>query len=69
MKIPNYVLDRIVKRRRYVEKAWDAAYSLPEWLGKNEIYVEGCDEIGGTEMFLNSNESAHRVTDAILEKE
>lgn len=69
MKIPNYVLDLIVKRRRYVEKATDAAYSLQEWLDKNEICVEGCDEIGGTEMFLNPNESARRVMNAILEKE
>lgn len=68
MKIPNYVLDLIIKRQRYVEKAMDAAYSLQEWLDKNEIYVEGCDEIGGTEMFLNPNESAHRVIDAIIEK-
>ena len=35
MKIPNYVLDLIVKRQRYVEKALDAAYSLQEWLNKN----------------------------------
>lgn len=69
MKIPNYVLDLITKRQRYVEKAMDAAYSLQEWLDKNEIYVEGCDEIGGTEMFLNPNESAHRVIDAIIGKE
>lgn len=69
MKIPNYVLDLITKRQRYVEKAMDAAYPLQEWLDKNEIYVEGCDEIRGTEMFLNSNESAHRVIDAIIGKE
>lgn len=30
MKIPNYVLDLIIKRQRYVEKALDAAYSLQE---------------------------------------
>ena len=28
MKILNYVLDLIIKRQRYVEKALDAAYSL-----------------------------------------
>lgn len=69
MKIPNYVLDLIIKRQRYVEKALDAAYSLQEWLDKNEIYVEGCDEIGGYEMFSNPHESARRVITAILEKE
>lgn len=69
MQIPNYALDLIIKRQRYVEKALDAAYSLQEWLDKNEIYVEGCDEIRGTEMFLNPNESAHSVMNAIIEKE
>ena len=69
MKIPKYVLDLIIKRQRYVEKAMDSAFSLQEWLDKNEIYVEDCDEIGGCEMFVNPDESARRVMNAILEKE
>nr|DAY85102.1 MAG TPA: hypothetical protein [Caudoviricetes sp.] len=53
-----------------LKKPWmQLTLSLQEWLDKNEIYVEGCDEIGGTEMFLNPNESARRVMNAILEKE
>lgn len=69
MKIPKYVLDLIVKRRRHTEKAMDVAFSLQEWLDKNEIHVEDYDEIGGTEMFVNPHESARRVMNAILEKE
>lgn len=69
MKIPNYVLDLIVKRQRYVEKALDAAYSLQEWLDKNEIQIEDEDSVGGYEMFSNPYESARRVMNAILEKE
>lgn len=47
----------------------DSAFSLQEWLDKNEICVESYDEIGGTEMFVNPDQSARRVMNAILEKE
>lgn len=69
MKIPNYVLDLIVKRRRYVEKAMDNAVSLQDWLDKHGIQIEDEDSVGGYEMFSNPYESARRVMNAILEKE
>lgn len=68
MKIPKYVLDLIIKRQRYAEKVMDSAFSLQEWLDKNEIYVEDYDQIGGSEMFVNPDESASRVLKAIIEK-
>lgn len=69
MQIPKYVLDLIIKRQRYAEKAISAAYSLQEWLDKNGICVEDYDESGGAEMFVDSHESAIRVLKAIIEKE
>ena len=69
MKIPNYVLDLIVKRRRYGEKDMDNAVSLQDWLDKHGIQIEDEDSVGGYEMFSNPYESAHRVMNAIIEKE
>ncbi len=69
MKIPNYVLDLIIKRQRYVEKAMDNAISLQDWLDKNGIQIEDEDSVGGYEVFSNPHESARRVMNAILEKE
>lgn len=69
MKIPNYVLDLIIKRQRYTEKAMDNAVSLQDWLDKHGIQIEDEDSVGGYEMFSNPHESACRVITAILEKE
>ena len=69
MKIPNYVLDLIIKRQRYAEKAMDTAVSLQDWLDKNEIEIEDEDSVGGYEMFSNPYASSCRVMNAILEKE
>lgn len=69
MNIPKYVLDLIIKRKRYAEKAMDNAVSLQDWLDKNEIQIEDEDSAGGYEMFSSPYASSCRVINAILEKE
>lgn len=69
MKIPKYVLDLIVKRQRYAEKAMNASVDLQTWLDDNNIQLEEYDAVGGSETFANPYNSARRVMNAILQKE
>lgn len=69
MKIPKYVLDLIVKRQRYAEKAMNASVDLQTWLDDNNIQIEEYDAVGGSETFANPYNSACRVMNAILQKE
>ena len=69
MKVPKYVVDLIIKRQRYAEKAMNAAVDLQTWLDDKNIQIEEYDSVGGSETFANPHKSACRVMNAILDKE
>lgn len=69
MKIPKYVLELVIKRKRYAERAMNAAVDLQTWLDNNDISIEEYDAVGGSETLANPYQSACRVINAILEKE
>ena len=69
MKIPKYIDRLIDKRRRLADELQLTDWKLCEWLDKNEIETFPEDSRGGVEMYVNPEESAERIREAIERKQ
>lgn len=69
MKIPKYIENMIIRRKKLAEQLDLVSYELDSWLDKNKIECETCDTHTGVEIYCNPSASAERVRQAILNKE
>lgn len=68
MKVPIYIKKLIERRARLAVLLNYTDYKLRDWLEKNCIDVEECDVYGGCEMYVNPQNSADRIIQAIENK-
>lgn len=66
MKIPKYIDDALVKRRKAAIKLLDYDSIVTTFINNNQLDVDFEDYDGGCEIFLNPYDSEQAVRQAIL---
>lgn len=66
MKIPKYIDDALIKRRKAALKLMDYDGAVTDFIEKNQIDVNSEDYAGGVEMYSNPYDSEKAVRQAIL---
>lgn len=68
MKIPKYVERLIQKRENLANELDTVMHELDEWLDSHDIETSPEDTHEGAELYMNPEDSANRIRQAILNK-
>lgn len=69
MKLPKYI-DKLLYRRAILARfLLEIDWTITEFLHRNNIEADTADYCGGVEIYVNPEDSAERVRQAIINKE